>query len=158
MSLNTDGLPIINPNKLTGFESGAFDTYMPAGEQPQSIRLTLAAILFAAVAGAATAVTASAGAATTTATKVTLTTDSLTLAYGQTYTLTVTDSAATATNRVYAQLRNGTNTAQIRLDEPNTAAYIQSITVATGSIVFVIGNASLDNVLNGTCILDYVVL
>lgn len=158
MSLNTDGLPIIVPSNITGQEKAPFDTYAAAGATPQTGALTIGQICFLATAGQPTAVTAASGAVTVTTTKSTITTDKLTLTAGQTYTLTITDSSATATSRFYPTLRNGTNTTQVPLSELQSAAYIVSVTPASGSVVVVIGNVNATTALNGTVILDCVLL
>jgi len=158
MSLNTDGLPVFSPAIATGQEKAAFDTYLTQGQQPQSAAISLAGLCYLATSGQGTALTAVSGAVTVATTKSIITTDKLTLAPGATYTLTVTDSSATVNSRFYITLVDGTNTTELPLFEKNSAAYIVSVTPASGSIVVVIGNAHPTNNLNGTVVLYAVLL
>lgn len=93
--------------------------------------------------------TAAAGAATLANRSGKITSESLTTAQGASYTLTLTNTTAKATDVVLASLANGTNS--------QATPVIIRATPADGSIVFIVKNMHDSAVaLNGTIVVSYV--
>lgn len=93
--------------------------------------------------------TATAGAATLNKQLGVITTESLTTAGGAAYTLTLTNSAVSATSRVFASVCNGTNTV--------ANYHVETVTEASGSVAIVIRNNTAATPLNGTLKIKFVV-
>lgn len=95
-------------------------------------------------------VTATSGAATLNKVAGVVTSEALTTAAGSNYTLTLTNSKATASSIVLASVDNGTNTTE--------GLAVNRVTPAAGSIVFIIRNTHASSALNGTIKVSYVLI
>lgn len=89
--------------------------------------------------------TAASGAITLNGTKAFITSEALTTAAGSDYTLTWTNSAATAVSIVHCSVGNGTNT--------TVGVAPDGITPAAGSVVIKVRNTHASAALNGTIVL-----
>jgi hypothetical protein len=96
-------------------------------------------------------VTAAAGAATLNKPAGVVTTEALTQAQNATYTLTLTNSAISATDMVFVSLANGTNT--------QGTPVVVRVTPANGSVVILVKNMhDAAQALNGTLVLSFTVV
>lgn len=95
-------------------------------------------------------VTAASGAATANGRRVQVTSEALTTAAAALYTLTLTNAEVKADSMVLATIKNGTNT--------QGATTIVSITPANGSVVIVVRNSHASQALNGTIVIDALVI
>ena len=96
------------------------------------------------------AATAAAGAATLDNHSGAITTEALTTAAAGLYTLTLTNPKIKATDLVFVNVANGTNSAG--------APTLQTATPAAGSLVVNIGNRHAANALNGTLLVHFMIL
>lgn len=154
MALVTNGLPLKASYapfyQPSGWERGAFDTYISSGASPQTPAFTVfdIAAMFAAMSNTGTE---SSNAITLNASGGLITTASQSLAVGSTYIITLTNSAILATSTVRAAVYNKSNVVP--------GAYIVSIgTPATGSVVITLGNANPSGTaLSGTLFVPFLV-
>lgn len=153
--LYSNGMPTVDPgtpssgsyNALTGYELISADTDRPSGADPQTVAVTPFQIAaMAAYMSANTATDGGAGTATLDRVMGRVVSAALTTAAGATYTMTLTNSAVAATSNVQAAVIPGTNT--------TPGLVVQSVTPASGSVVFVIYNAGTA-ALNGTIVIVF---
>lgn len=160
----TDGMTPYPAGNVTGFETVPFDINpIPAvgASAIQTQALSIAGLAFAITSGAASAGTVSGafvGTVTLNGQKATLTTPALTIAAGASYVITWTNSSiASSANRIFAQLLNGTCTL-VNVFNLQPAATITATTTASGSGTITITNNHPTNPLNGTLVLNAVIL
>lgn len=153
MAFDTNGLPLIASYppfyKLSGYERVPADTYTANGVYPQSLGATVAdiAALFAAMSNTGTEVS---NAITLNALGGLITTASQSLAVGSTYTITLTNSAISASSVVRAWAYGKSNVVP--------GVYVVSVTPASGSAVIILGNANTSGTaLSGTCFVPFLV-
>lgn len=147
---------------LTGNETGAFDTNLSGGRNPQTLAIStgqLRTFMFGNNASASGTQTTAAATGTTTATgtcnafNCAINTAALTTAAGSAYTLTLSNSQILSTSVVLASIGNVSNT--------STGAIIHTVTndtVNQGAVTIVVGNSASATAFNGTLRLKVLVL
>ena len=147
----TNGLSQL-ANPFTGAELLAVDTQLASGISPQTAYVTLEQLkdfMFGNTAkGTGTSV---AGAVTLNAGRGQITSEALTTAAGAVWTLTITNSRIAAADIVLASCRiGGTNT--------TVGPIVVTTTPAAGSVVINVRNTHASSALNGTIVVDFVVI
>ena len=148
----TNGLSQLT-NPFTGAELLAVDTQLASGISPQTAYVTLEQLkdfMFGNTAeGTGTSV---AGAVTLNAGRGQIISEALSTAAGSVWTLTITNSRIAAADIVLASCRymGGTNT--------TVGPAVVTVTPAAGSVVINVRNTHASSALNGTIVVDFVVI